>query len=88
MFHCREMKKDKQYFMDRLSCGISSMKSNNTVVQLRGPINEHVSYDEMIPSYSWEDLSPSSKSHCSTFLAVNAGKSGLDKFICSYIWKF
>ncbi|KAK6163139.1 hypothetical protein DH2020_002980 [Rehmannia glutinosa] len=55
----REMKKDKQYFMDRLSCGISSMKSNNTVVELRGPIMEHVSYDEMIPSHSWEDLSPS-----------------------------
>ncbi|KAK4402207.1 Proline-rich receptor-like protein kinase PERK12 [Sesamum angolense] len=54
----REMKKDKQYFMDRLSCRISSIKSNNTVIELRGPINEHVSYDEMIPSYSWEDLSP------------------------------
>ncbi|KAL0357343.1 UNVERIFIED_CONTAM: Proline-rich receptor-like protein kinase PERK12 [Sesamum calycinum] len=53
-----EMKKDKQYFMDRLSCRISSIKSNNTVIELRGPINEHVSYDEMIPSYSWEDLSP------------------------------
>ncbi|KAL8528074.1 hypothetical protein ACS0TY_005768 [Phlomoides rotata] len=53
----REMKKDKQYFLDRLSCGISSMKSNNTIVVIRGPINEHVSYDEMIPSYSWEDLS-------------------------------
>ncbi|KAL0384840.1 UNVERIFIED_CONTAM: hypothetical protein Sradi_2878300 [Sesamum radiatum] len=58
----REMKKDKQYFMDRLSCRISSIKSNNTVIELRGPINEHVSYDEMIPSYSWEDLSPPSKS--------------------------
>ncbi|KAK4476687.1 hypothetical protein RD792_015847 [Penstemon davidsonii] len=59
----REMKKDKQYFMDRLSCKISSMKSNNTVVQIRGPINEHVTYEEMIPSYSWEeDLSPSPKS--------------------------
>ncbi|KAL0364776.1 UNVERIFIED_CONTAM: Proline-rich receptor-like protein kinase PERK12 [Sesamum angustifolium] len=56
----REMKKDKQYFMDRLSCRISSIKSNNTVIELRGPINEHVSYDEMIPSYSWEDLSPPS----------------------------
>ncbi|XP_075492159.1 putative serine/threonine-protein kinase PBL7 isoform X2 [Primulina tabacum] len=56
----REMKKDKQYFMDRLSCGISTMKSNNTVVKLRGPIDErHVSYDEMIPSYSWEELYPS-----------------------------
>ncbi|KAK4427685.1 Proline-rich receptor-like protein kinase PERK12 [Sesamum alatum] len=58
----REMKKHKQYFMDRLSCRISSIKSNNTIIELRGPINEHVSYDEMIPSYSWEDLSPPSKS--------------------------
>lgn len=29
------------------------MKSNNTIVQLRGPIIRHFSYDEMIPSYSW-----------------------------------
>ncbi|KZV43636.1 serine-threonine protein kinase, plant-type [Dorcoceras hygrometricum] len=58
----REMKKEKQYFMDRLSCGISCMKSNNTVVHLRGPINDHVSYDEMIPCYSWEELSPSPQS--------------------------
>ncbi|KAH6819107.1 Protein kinase superfamily protein, partial [Perilla frutescens var. frutescens] len=55
----REMKKDKQYFLDRLSCGISTMKRNNTIVQVRGPINEeHVSYDEMIPSYSGDDTSP------------------------------
>lgn len=59
----RVMKKDKQYFLDMLSCGISSMKSNNTIVVIRGPINEHVSYNEMIPSYSWEDLSLSSKIH-------------------------
>lgn len=52
---CREMKKEKQYFMDRLSCGIWSMKSNNTIVEIRGPIKEHVSYDEMIPSYSGDD---------------------------------
>ncbi|KAL1561870.1 non-specific serine/threonine protein kinase [Salvia divinorum] len=56
----REMKKEKQYFMDRVSCGISSMKSNSTIVQLRGPIIRHVSYDEMIPSYSWEHISPTS----------------------------
>ncbi|XP_047948374.1 proline-rich receptor-like protein kinase PERK3 isoform X2 [Salvia hispanica] len=56
----REMKKEKQYFMDRVSCGISTMKSNNTIVQLRGPIIRHVSYDEMIPSYSWEHISPTS----------------------------
>lgn len=58
----REMKKEKQYFMDRLSCGIWSMKSNHTIVEIRGPIKEHVSYDEMIPSYSGDDdVSPISK---------------------------
>ena len=31
------MKKDKKYFMERLSCGISRMKSNNSVELLRGP---------------------------------------------------
>lgn len=56
------MKKEKQYFMDRLSCGIWCMKSNNTIVEIRGPIKEHVSYDEMIPSYSGDDdVSPISK---------------------------
>ncbi|XP_051122735.1 probable serine/threonine-protein kinase PBL7 [Andrographis paniculata] len=54
----REMKKDKQYFMDRLTCGISSMKSNNTIRKIRDPADEHVSYDEMIPSYSPPSESP------------------------------
>ncbi|KAH0981438.1 hypothetical protein GBA52_008615 [Prunus armeniaca] len=33
----RSMKKDKQFFMEKLSCGISRMKRNNYVEQLRGP---------------------------------------------------
>ncbi|VVA27344.1 PREDICTED: inactive kinase [Prunus dulcis] len=33
----RQMKKDKQFFMEKLSCGISRMKRNNSVEQLRGP---------------------------------------------------
>jgi hypothetical protein len=54
------MKKDKRYFMDKLPCGISRMKRNNTIEQLRGSktrenikVNEkeeeRVPYDEMIP---------------------------------------
>ncbi|XP_061998698.1 probable receptor-like protein kinase At5g18500 isoform X2 [Rosa rugosa] len=33
----RQMKKDKQFFMENLTCGISRMKRNNSVEQLRGP---------------------------------------------------
>nr|TKS08809.1 inactive protein kinase [Populus alba] len=54
------MKKDKRYFMDKLPCGISRMKHNNTIEQLRGSKTrenikvdekeeERVPYDEMIP---------------------------------------
>lgn len=31
------MKKDKKYFLEKLSCGISRMKRNNCVELLRGP---------------------------------------------------
>ncbi|KAI9402146.1 hypothetical protein POPTR_001G224800v4 [Populus trichocarpa] len=57
----RTMKKDRKYFLRKLSCGISRMKRNNSIEQLRGPKdsteanqNERVrniclSYDEIIP---------------------------------------
>lgn len=32
------MKKHKKYFMDRLSCGISKVKRDNSIEILRGPI--------------------------------------------------
>ncbi|XP_024963786.1 serine/threonine-protein kinase CDG1-like [Cynara cardunculus var. scolymus] len=69
----RQMKKDKKYFMDKLTCGILRLKRDNTIEKLRGPItmedkklplgkrttsNEHVSYGEMIPEMSQEGLSP------------------------------
>ena len=59
-FH-RTMKKDRKYFLRKLSCGISRMKRSNSIEQLRGPKdsteanqNERVrniclSYDEIIP---------------------------------------
>ncbi|KAB2627288.1 inactive protein kinase [Pyrus ussuriensis x Pyrus communis] len=68
----RQMKKEKQFFMEKLPCGISRMK-RNSVEQLRGPkaignINKpvakrpskssHVRYDEMIPGSPEEGLSP------------------------------
>uniref|UniRef100_A0A7N0RID7 Uncharacterized protein n=1 Tax=Kalanchoe fedtschenkoi TaxID=63787 RepID=A0A7N0RID7_KALFE len=34
----RKMKKDKTYFLKNLSCGISKMKQNNCIAQVRGPI--------------------------------------------------
>ncbi|XP_019255276.1 PREDICTED: probable serine/threonine-protein kinase RLCKVII isoform X1 [Nicotiana attenuata] len=56
----REMKKEKRYFMEKLSCGISKLKSDNSIEDVRGSLtlmeNTNVSltrnkfsYDEMIP---------------------------------------
>ena len=42
------MKKDKKYFMDKLSCGISRMKRDNTIEELTGPVTTFVSYGEMM----------------------------------------
>lgn len=67
------MKKDKKYFMEKLSCGISRMKRDNTIEKLREPIttdntvvvgekstSDYVSYGEMIPG-SPDDYSLQSK---------------------------
>ncbi|KAJ9172322.1 hypothetical protein P3X46_015571 [Hevea brasiliensis] len=64
----RHMKKDRKYFLMKLSCGISRMKRNNRIEQLRGPKtmktsksvkakphNKLLSYDEMVPG-SPDDL--------------------------------
>lgn len=60
------MKKDKKYFLEKLSCGISRMKRDNNVEKLRGPkatkINRFLSerrftYEEMLPgSAEGDDL--------------------------------
>ncbi|KAK3205876.1 hypothetical protein Dsin_019922, partial [Dipteronia sinensis] len=62
-----QMKKDKKYFLERLSCGISRMKRNKSIEQLRGPkslilqkrtsttTTVSVTYDEMIPGSPDED---------------------------------
>ncbi|KAM7528504.1 hypothetical protein LguiB_031914 [Lonicera macranthoides] len=64
----RQMKKDKKYFLEKLSCGISRMKHDSSVEQLRGPkavkklnserrISRQITYDEMLPgSPEAEDL--------------------------------
>ncbi|XP_015578732.1 inactive protein kinase SELMODRAFT_444075 isoform X2 [Ricinus communis] len=60
----RHLKRDKKYFIEKLQCGISRMKRDNTVEVLRGPkarvttisppertiqTKSQVKYDEMIP---------------------------------------
>ena len=66
------MKKDKTYFMDRLSCGISRMKRNSCVQLLRGPVSmlekadtptksiqsNNIKYDEMLPEQEQEEIVP------------------------------
>ncbi|KDP34529.1 hypothetical protein JCGZ_11079 [Jatropha curcas] len=64
----RQMKKNRKYFLEKLSCGISRMKKNNIVEQLRGPRTDRtnvssteqdrscqVTYDDMLPG-SPDDL--------------------------------
>ncbi|KAI3705490.1 hypothetical protein L1987_75729 [Smallanthus sonchifolius] len=48
----RRMKRDKKYFLQKLSCGISTMKRNDDIIKLRGPkqsTTTRLSYDEMLP---------------------------------------
>ncbi|CAL5421809.1 unnamed protein product [Camellia sinensis] len=56
----RQMKKDKEYFMEKLSCGISRMKRDNHIEKLRGPKERshtkiQLTYDKMIPGSSGGD---------------------------------
>ncbi|RVW18770.1 Inactive protein kinase [Vitis vinifera] len=54
----RKMKKDRKYFLEKLSCGISRMKRNNCIEELRGPKvkgNFQVIYNEMIPGSPEEE---------------------------------
>ncbi|KAF3448767.1 hypothetical protein FNV43_RR09480 [Rhamnella rubrinervis] len=67
----REMKKHNKYFMDKLSCGISKVKRDNSIEILREPIaiesskiprerssKHHIKYDEMIPGSPEKKHSP------------------------------
>lgn len=55
------MKKDKKYFMEKLSCRISRMKRDNTIEELRGPIAASVTYEEMMHGGLGKLLSSQSK---------------------------
>ncbi|KAJ0979069.1 hypothetical protein J5N97_014543 [Dioscorea zingiberensis] len=68
LYQMKKMKKDKTYFMERLSCGISRMKRNNNVQLLRGPVatqekaepptkaiqSSNIRYNEMLPEQEKE----------------------------------
>nr|POE82310.1 inactive protein kinase [Quercus suber] len=63
----RQIKQDKKYFLEELSCGISKMKRNNKIVLLRGPkaigysklaaesTVDQVTYGEMLPGSPEEE---------------------------------
>nr|TKS09194.1 hypothetical protein D5086_0000095980 [Populus alba] len=46
----KQMKRDKKYFMDNLPCGISRMKRNNSIEQLRGPKSTNVTSETKVKS--------------------------------------
>ncbi|XP_058078978.1 uncharacterized protein LOC131227240 [Magnolia sinica] len=73
----RRMKKDKKYFLEGLTCGISRMKRDDIVVELRGPkdkgtnkmqavgrLNTAVTCDEMIAGTSDDEISPKTPGTC------------------------
>nr|XP_043633579.1 inactive protein kinase SELMODRAFT_444075-like [Erigeron canadensis] len=50
----RRMKRERKYFLEKLSCGISRMKRNDEIIKIRGPristvSHTKISYDEMLP---------------------------------------
>lgn len=61
----RQMKKDEEFFMQKLSCGISRVLSKNHIERLRGPIdlaveiqcNSHETYAESLPESPCKDVS-------------------------------
>ncbi|RDX86985.1 Proline-rich receptor-like protein kinase PERK3, partial [Mucuna pruriens] len=60
----RQMKKDEEFFLQMLSCGISILRHNNQIERLRGPLdlpdeiqcNSHEIYDASLPSVPYKDL--------------------------------
>ncbi|XP_076887214.1 uncharacterized protein LOC143537304 [Bidens hawaiensis] len=52
----RKMKRDKKYFLEKLSCGISTMKDNDDIVDIRGLRRKQpptsLSYGEMLPVHN------------------------------------
>ncbi|XP_056164123.1 inactive protein kinase SELMODRAFT_444075-like [Syzygium oleosum] len=90
----RQMKKDKKYLMENLSCGIARVKSNNRIEELKGQkasVNSKVStgkstgesrsspgpvtYYEMLPSGTEDELSPRSKLCLNLFRVVSGSVS-------------
>jgi hypothetical protein len=50
------MKRDKKYFMENLPCGISRMKHNNTIEQLRGSKSTKVTSETKVKSKSEDKI--------------------------------
>ncbi|KAK9056000.1 hypothetical protein SSX86_027087 [Deinandra increscens subsp. villosa] len=89
----RQMKKDRKYFMEKLTCGILRMKRDNTIEKLRGPItiddnkqkvvkrtisSEHFSYGEMIPVMSSkQEVSPKNTSSSKKATSLHKSEGGI-----------
>ncbi|XLU52224.1 hypothetical protein S245_046872 [Arachis hypogaea] len=60
----RQLKKDAEFFQQKLSCGISRLKRNNRIVHLRAPTDipteiqcsSHETFDQSLPEPTFEDL--------------------------------
>ncbi|KAI4332886.1 hypothetical protein L6164_017760 [Bauhinia variegata] len=83
----RKVKKDTKYFMDKLSCGIIRIRSDNSLETIRVPkidgkttIEEPalVKYDEMIPGSAEKEFSPKRPRSSSSeqLMATGSSNSG------------
>ncbi|MED6125457.1 hypothetical protein PIB30_068739 [Stylosanthes scabra] len=60
----RQMKKDEEFFQQKLSCGISRLKRNNRIIHIRAPLDHpieipcgsHETFDESLPEQTFDDL--------------------------------
>ncbi|XP_076939998.1 putative serine/threonine-protein kinase PBL21, partial [Bidens hawaiensis] len=90
----RQMKKDRKYFMEKLTCGILRMKRDGTIEKLRGLITiddkkqklvkrtassdhvSHVTYGEMIPVMSKQELSQKKTSNAQKATTLHKPEGG------------
>jgi len=92
----RQMKKNEEFFLQKLSCGISRILGKNHIERLRGPIdlaveiqcNSHESYVESLPESPCGDVSGIDnvpKSECRNTLSSFSRYNNLCRNLMSYL---
>ncbi|GJV60199.1 probable serine/threonine-protein kinase PBL17 isoform X1 [Tanacetum coccineum] len=77
----RRMKRDRKYFLERLSCGISRMKHNDEIIKIRGPklLTRQAQNDEDLFSIEFDSSCTSSTSTRTSISDLSLGNNQDDK---------